>query len=577
MKRIFFSVFATVSLLCSCSLDEKVISDSTLETFYKTPQECLLGLNSCYTSIRSILNNSSYFTMSECQSDLMYLKNIDQKDATLQISPAMPQFGATIWQYAYFGIMKANSVEAAVRRASFSDKEKAPLIAEAVVLRSLFYYILTINFGDVPFYEEEVTGDNNSRIATLPRMSASDTRNTLIAELDWWIVQQKALDMKRTNDSGNAQRYRLGAAVGLMLAGKMCMWEERWTDAITYFGLLEDIYGKGAGNPAGSLDRYPLSDIPFGNIQTQESILEISNLKVDFGLSLTGTLASMCTPVRQISTTEGEEEDDDDPEESETAGFDTETDIYNGIGIPELGSYARTRTPVRPTYRFYKYLMPYTSTDKRLAQYDVMGKKIEGAGGYLAWGWVGYAPGDDRSVTEPKFRMFGNMKYYNRPYLGNKFWCFGMRYAQDSNSYKFFRYGGVLIALAECWVMKGDIGKACEYLNEVRRRAGLDPLDALAFTEEKMLEAVRDESARELFGECQRKHDLVRWGLWYEYVLKYNAGPVNPDDNYKESGENNTIMMRNLRPCHRYYPIPDEQITYSGGALDNKEYNAYGL
>ena len=69
----------------------------------------------------------------------------------------------------------------------------------------------------------------------------------------------------------------------------------------------------------------------------------------------------------------------------------------------------------------------------------------------------------------------------------------------------------------------------------------------------------------------------MRWGVWYDYVLKYNAGPVNSADNYMESGENNTIMMRNLKPCHRYFPIPDEQITYSGGALDNNEYNSCGL
>lgn len=570
-------IFAAFSLLSACSLDEKVISDSTMQTFYKTPGECILGLNSCYTSLRSILNNSAYFTMSECQSDLMYLKNRDQKDATLQISPAMPQFGATIWQYAYAGIMKANSVEAAIKRAPFSDKEKEPLLAEAVVIRSLFYYLLTINFGDVPFYEEEVTGENNARIAHLPRMSASDTRNTLIDELDYWLVQKGALDMKRTNQEGNLQRYRLGAAVGFMLAGKMCMWEERWTDAIEYFGYLEDIYGNGAGLPDGALARYPLSDIPFGNRQTQESILEIANLNVDYGLTLTGTLASMCTPVRQVSTSEGDEPEDNDQEEAENSSYDTDTDIYQGIGIPELGPYARTRTPVRPTYRFFKYLMPYTSTDKRLSQYDVMGKKIDGAGGYLAWGWEGYAPEDDRSAVEPKFRMFNGLKYYNRPYLGNKFWCFGMRYTQDSNSYKFFRYAGALISLAECWVMKGDTQKACDYLNEVRRRAGLDALSPAAFTEEQLLEQVRDESARELFGECQRKADLVRWGIWYDYVLKYNAGPVDASDNYIHSGENNTLMMQNLRPCHRYYPIPDEQITYSGGALDNKEYNAYGL
>ena len=584
MKVFKIIALCSLSLLCaSCSLKERILSESTMDSYYKTPQECLTGLNACYTNVRAILNNSKYFTTSECQSDLMVLRAVDQKEATLQITPAQPQFGATLWQQAYNGIMRANSVEAAILRADFSEEEKRPLLAEAVVLRSLFYYLLTINFGDVPFYEEEVTWKNNDSIARLPRMSASKTRTTLIEELDYHLLQCKSLDFKRTNDEDNQQRYRIGAAVGLMLAGKMCLWEERWSDAIKYFGVLEDIYGPGAGKPEGALAQYPLSDLPFGRRYIDESILEIANTSTEYGLIVTGALASICTPVRQVSTSEGADssvEDDDsgmDEEEDENSDLSADSDIYQGIRIPELGPYARTRTPARPTYRFFKYLMPYTSTDRRMARYDVLGNKIEDSGGYMAWGWEGYDPSEDMSVAQPAFRMFNGLKSYSRPYLGNKFWCFGMRYTKDSNSYRFFRYAGVLLSLAECWTMKGDKAKACAYLNEVRRRAGLEALNPGDFTVDALMAMVRDESGRELFGECQRKADLVRWGVWYDYVLKYNAGPVNSADNYMESGENNTIMMRNLKPCHRYFPIPDEQITYSGGALDNNEYNSCGL
>lgn len=566
MKRYMLMLVAGI-VLSSCTLDEKIISSSVPETFYQTPEECIAGLNGCYTNVRNILNNSKYFTMSECQSDIMFINRSDQPDATLQVSPSNPQFATAMWQYAYQGVMRANAMYAAIERAPFSDAEKAPLFAEAVVLRSFFYYILTINFGNVPFYTEEVTDDNNTRISQLPRMSASDTRNYLIDEIKEWVVDRRALDFKRTNDADNAQRYRFGAAVGLTLAGKMSLWEERWSDAIDFYGHLEDIYGNGAGNPAGSLDKYPLSQIPFGNRQVDESILEISNIAIDYGLQVSGTLAVICTPQRtvDVASEDAEVEDEDYNDE----------DYYRGIGIPELGNASRTQTPVRPTFRFYKKLMPYNSTDRRRSQYDVDGHKLEDAGGYLAWGWVGYARGEDRTKVEPSWKFFDSGNKNSRPYLGNKFWCFGMQYNMDSNSYKFFRYGEVLLRLAEAWLQKGDNAKACEYLNEVRRRAGLDPVSSALDTDELLAE-IQDECARELFGECQRKHDLVRWGLWYEYVLKYNAGPKNTEDN-AEGGENNTRLFANIKPCHEYYPIPDEQITYSNGALDNKEYNKYGL
>ena len=38
----------------------------------------------------------------------------------------------------------------------------------------------------------------------------------------------------------------------------------------------------------------------------------------------------------------------------------------------------------------------------------------------------------------------------------------------------------------------------------------------------------------------------------------------------------NTANSR-IKPCHRYYPIPDTEVTYSKNNLDNNEYKAYGL
>lgn len=190
-------------------------------------------------------------------------------------------------------------------------------------------------------------------------------------------------------------------------------------------------------------------------------------------------------------------------------------------------------------------------------------------------GWVGYDREDDRTTVEPEWKFFNNLTKTKRPYLGNKFWCFGMQYTMDSNSYKFFRYAEVLLRLAEAWLQKGDHEMACRYLNEVRRRAALDAISPDLSTDELLAE-IQDECARELFGEFQRKHDLVRWGLWYEYVYKYNAADPDADPD-APLGENNKILRENLQPCHEYYPIPDEQITYSNGTLDNNEYNKYGL
>lgn len=580
MRKLSVSLFCAACLLQACSLKEDVISYSRPADYYTSVQQCEAGLNGCYNDLRSVYNNTNYFLVCETQTDLMVLNRSDRPDACLNIKPSSPRMGATIWRYSYEGVMRTNAVFAAIERSPLSASEKLPLLAEATILRALYYYTLTANFGDVPYYEEEVTGSNNDRISRLGRMSASFIRSTLIDQLRYYLIDNKSLPLAPTHSADNPKRYRAGAALGYMLAGKMCLWEKRWNEAIEFFGYLEDIYGNGAGRPEGSLDRYPLADIPFGVHNCDESIWETTNFGVDYGLKVAGSLACYCTPARTSPTKEADGDTDEDQDIEDALAS---ADYYKGIGIPAMGTQQRTYDAIRPTQRFYMKLMPQDSPDRRRAQYDAAGNPIPDAGGYLAWGWVGYGADDDRSVKAPSYRKFSYTtlggpgdQITNVPWLGNKFWCFGMQYTSDTNAYKFFRFATALLGLAEAHCQNGDPDMAVRYLNVIKSRAGISTVSTSDFaTGEALMEEIQDECARELFGEFQRKHDLVRWGIWYDMVMKYNVGPTGSKDG--TGGMNNHRMAANIQPCHRYYPIPDEQITYSGGALDNKEYNQYGL
>jgi hypothetical protein len=102
--------------------------------------------------------------------------------------------------------------------------------------------------------------------------------------------------------------------------------------------------------------------------------------------------------------------------------------------------------------------------------------------------------------------------------------------------------------------------EAVEYLNKTRVRAGLS--EYVYRSHVRLQDEIRNERARELFGEFHRKFDLVRWGIWYEETL------ANSD--YQ-------ALKDNILPCHRYYPIPEQEVIKSKNALDNKEYEKYGL
>ena len=546
MKKILPVLFLALTF-ASCSLDEKIESSSVKEKYYQTSAQCLTGLNGCYIPLRNIYGNISYFVVTECQADMIYYNGADVMDAILEVSQSKPQFGTTMWTQGYIGVSRCNAMEAAIKNAPISDEEKAPLMAEMTILRAFYYYILTANFGDVPFYEEEVTNDNNEAIATLPRYSAKKIREKMVEELREWILDKKALSFTRTYDVNANSEYRMGAAVGLMLGGRMSLWDGRWNEAVEFFSKLEEIYG--------DLMAYPISDIKFRNKYTRESIFEIAYTVDDYKLQVYHALSSRCLPKREKYASA------DPDEELDIRSQDDEVDYYAGIGIPELGRYCTTRSPFRPTNKIYNAdHLPYAGNDKRTCS-SKAGGEVEDGGGWLAWGWTGYTPEDDRKVDEPRWRFFSGLSQTSRPYLGDKFWCFGMRYTYDSNNIKVFRYAGAILGLAEAWRELGDLDKSLQYLNLVRRRAGAAEYLG-SFTADRLRQLIMDEYGIELFGEYCRKHDLVRWDVWLDVVSE---------------NTNATRLNQNKKPCHRYYPIPSEQITYSRGALNNKEYEEYGL
>lgn len=532
----------------SCSLKEKITSYTEGDKYYRSVEQIKTGLNACYSPLKLIYTNMGFWEMCECATDLMYLNIDNQIDAVCDIAPARPGAASLVWQRGYQGVSRTNSMifytDRAVSEGYINENEAAPLYAEAAVLRSFYWYILTSTFGDVPFYTERVTEENRTKIVKLPRMSATEIRNFCIEELR---KNLSAMPARRTYDSGTD--YRVGRALGLMLGGRLCLWNKDWDGALGFFGQLETIYG--------DLSQYPLSDVPFSVKYSRESIWEVPNIYEANGLQIVGTLASWTTPLRAQNIVS-----------DEFAQEDIISDIYYGIGIPELGSHAMTYTSVRPTPFLCQNLLPYLSDDLRSGEYSNGSKTARGGSGNLAWRWLGYDPDDAGRTGEKQVMFFGSknadgtwsrMNQSSTPWLGNKFWCPDMRSTRDANNYKIFRYAGAVLGLAEANLMKGDVASSLHYLNMVRSRAGLSDLSLadVGGNADLLMEEIRRECAKELLGEYNRKFDLVRWGIWYERTRQYNTG---------------SLISQNVRPCNRYWPIPADQVAASGGVLTNKEY-----
>ena len=548
MKYIYYIVCAALACsLVSCSLDEKAehfISDPS--SFYQNSNQCRSVVNDLYPPLKGIYT-FRMLTVTDAHSDILYEPAPTVTEARLDLSPALPGFSATLWDNYYQMVMRANSAIAGISRyCPLAPEVKGAFVAEAKVMRAYAYYFLTSFFHDVPFYTCDVIDvQTMNKIASLGRMSAVATRDSLINDLNAELAAGH-LELKRTSEvAGN----RAGGALALMLVAKMAMWNaaqdpdnsDAWYDkALTALKELEKIYGDLTET------NYPLKETMFKFHNNAESIFEIQHTYDSGGTVYVGSLSSVCLPYRKAVI---------DPVTGEDIGA-----TFSGLTVNYIGNDATYWTAARPNVYFSGSLQINDAKDNpdgydKRAYYN------------MSWGYSPIYDNEDVLTCDTPcnpllagYASFNSSDINTRPFMGPKFWCPHMYTSNDSNNYTVFRYADAVLMMAEIYCHKGDQTNFLKYINKTRTRAGLAPYTFRNWT--KALTELQDERARELFGEFHRRFDLVRWGMWYERTKELN--------DYQE-------LRENIKPCHEYLPIPDTQVIYSGHALDNNEYNKYGL
>ncbi|WP_343535680.1 RagB/SusD family nutrient uptake outer membrane protein [Pedobacter sp.] len=464
MKKNYYyiAILAFVFVFSSCKkmLEEEAENFVSPSQFYKNEAQCVAALNGCHNPLTSIFNQGLILA-NEGVTDLAFLNN-QNNETRFELSPANPGMGKGLWTSAYQGIMYCNAAIQGIKGAPIAENRKPALIAEAVVLRALYYYVLTSTFGDVPFYTDDVANlATLEKVNALGRMSASDTRKFLIAELKAYV---DALPKLRTSEVPN---NRISSSMANVLIAKLAMWEKDYGTALAALNEVKTIYG--------ALAQYPLEDTYFRNKNKPESIFEVQYTWSVSGLKKTTQVACYFTPPRTANTS-----------------------TYNGINIPELGDKANPFTSVSPSAYFMSLYHVWDPRRNIILAYTYNGQNF----------------------TRPQS---GNGT--GKPWMGAKFWCPGMDNLADGNNQKVFRYADVLLLMAECANELDDVALAMSSINEVKRRASQASsasinLELTSYPGKvEFFREVREERARELMGEYGRKWDLVRWGIWYESIM----------------------------------------------------------
>jgi hypothetical protein len=140
-------------------------------------------------------------------------------------------------------------------------------------------------------------------------------------------------------------------------------------------------------------------------------------------------------------------------------------------------------------------------------------------------------------------------------------------------NFKFFRFADVLLNLAEAEnELNGPTDLAFNAINQVRQRAGINPLDNL--TQEELREAIKQERTWELLGEStHRKMDLLRWNELEKALNERLALEEVEPESHPNQINNLKQTLQYYAPYKNLLPIPNEEILLNPRLTQNEGYN----
>lgn len=471
-RRIFIKNIGLGSVgmlwLGSCSSDKfldvapKTVLDS--QSFYKSVDNLVTGVNGVYGSLRILYESYTSFQTQEVVSDNVQQSSRDQPERTELDGFRADSTNNTLremWQLSYKLIDLANIV---VKNGGNVEGDVVLIdrvVGEAKFLRALVYFELVKYWGSVPLRLVPTTNFEDPGVAN---SDVSVIYNQIIQDLeDASAVLPASYDGGRNQEQGRATKY-----AAQTLLGKVFLQQGNKAEAKR---ILESLVGK--FNLIDYKDIYKA-----GNVNSEESIFEI--------------------------------------------GFNRDNNTgmrFNNSFIPKseaerLGIVAGGNTD---------HFMPYRPTMDLVDSYEL---------------------GDIR-----KDASIGFDQEDQKPYI-SKFIDLGAISRGSNINFVVLRYADVLLSLAEAI---GENNVAYSYINEVRSRAGLNPIDSS--TPGTFAQKLQQERRVEFAFERHRWSDLLR--LPEDEVISIMERQL-----FEQTGENISIPKYKL-----LYPLPIFEIRLSDGKV----------
>lgn len=568
MKKIIILAAAAAAMsLCSCDdfLTEDTRGSENIETYYKTPEEVNAAVGGCYFQLMkgNWWQINQVFLLEDMMTDDAWDGNTSQDDGYEEVShflPTAPDNGilTNFWGARYQGITCCNVALEHIPSASMDGNLKEIRLAEVRFLRALFYFELVKNFGGVPLITRQIGDASGVTRSSLEDCYAfiekefSDVAEILPQKSEW-----------AAEDTGRATR---GAALGFL--GKAQLYQGKFEDAKTTLGKII------------TENEYDLMD-NFGDVwsirhnNNKESIFEIQTMYGGETYATGGCLAVISGCRNGVGDGWSWGQPTSDLENAFIAAGDTERLRWTIIktGCSEIPGETR----------FSEFINNNASCGSFGSVANVGGVKVfNGNAAFndyckpVEQGGFGWTPRMALTtyLIDPKLHKSARIirKFFiplsDRPDI----------YDIDKipQNHRMLRYADVLLMYAEACNETNADGDARKYLNEVRRRVNLAPVETSG---NQLRQDIRRERRLELAFEQSRLYDIRRWkGESGKTVMeelfgpngsfvKYNTGA--DADMYEAANqvESSTKGIYFTAPRDLLWPIPSYEIEHTNFSL----------
>ncbi len=525
MKRIKkISIYLTLAIMMgSCTGDFLELDPQGLrfeENFYSNTTEVYEGLIAAYDLV------GQKYTGTYTYHSSYMMRNIASDDANTGGGNALdmldwqeidefipdPTAGTFLahWWRSYFGIYRANQIITRVdpnntelHVVPADSIELRRYVSEAKFLRAYYYYELVTFFGGVPLVEELLEVSDPYP----PRATVEET---------WAFIEKDLTDVidylpLKSQQAGNElQRASRGAAQAFL--GKAYMFQGKYDEAALVF---EELIGSteykldssyaGIFTPAGEFGDGSIFEISHSSASPADWVA--NNYR-----AYEGNVDCQMMGVRELSGS---------ATYNQGWGFNKAEPNLVNLFMAE-GDLVRMNASI------------YNVDTLNAQEGDLSWNKDYK---YTGWYCNKYAPkdineGDGVGASELDYNV----------------------------NERVIRYADVLLLAAEAHMMKPspEENKTHEYINRVRDRVDLDPIDA-GLTGNALFDALVKERRLELAMEGHRYFDLIRWELADDVLVNQPEATSNNNGSF-EAGK------------HEFFPIPNQEIQRSNGVLEQNNY-----